>query len=220
MTRLPLSLLALSLMASVLACDPDSSVNTTAAPVEVNPPAEVAATVLDAILNGQTEIAADSTLLEQMPWMAMAEGASIQQAVDLLDEGRREVAINYWQGFAEGTDLPDLRIGPVAESEVGGHRFATVRVGSGQRLRLVLRMEDRWLVDVVASFGATLAERLRDAVDIIAANRGPDADRLAELIRRQRDSVTIAMDSSTLNDSSRQALTELGVAMDLLRGGG
>lgn len=207
---------SLLLIAVLGSCNADAGGETTVVTSETVAPVDVAATVVDAILSGNTEVAADWTLLDQMPWMAMAEGASIEQAVGLLEEGSRQVAINYWQGFSEGAGFPDLRVGQVEESEVGGHRFASVVVGSGQRLALVLRMEDRWLVDVIASFGSTLAERLHDAVDIVAANRGPDVDRLAALIAQQRDSVSAALRSASLNESARQALTELGAAIDLL----
>lgn len=217
MTGPRLSISALLVITLLVSCDADATVDTTVITSDLAPPADVATTVLDAVLSGQTEVAADWTLLDQMPWMAMAEGASIQQAVGLLDEGSRQVAINYWQGFAKGTGLPNLSAGPVEESEVGSHRFASVLVGTSRRLRLVLRLEDRWLVDVVASFGSTLAERLHDAIDIIAANRGPDADRLTEVISEQRDSVSVALENSSLNESARQALVELGAAIDLLR---
>jgi hypothetical protein len=214
----PTSLMGLCLMvlATAVSCDSAGVASSTSLATEMTPPAEVAATVLTAVLEGDSDVAADWTLLDQMPWVAMAEGASIQQAVALLEEGARLVAINYWQGFSEGTGLPDLEVGAVQESEVGTHSFASVIVGSGGRLRIVLRMEDRWLVDVVASFGSTLAERLRDAIDIIAANRGPDADRLKELISQQRDSISVALESSNLNESARQSLEELGAAIDVL----
>lgn len=212
--------------ALLIACDRGGLTVTTATTPDVTPPDQVAMIVMEAVLNGDTASAADSTVHEQMPWLAMAEGASIQQAADVLDAGARQVAINYWQGFSEGSGLPDLAVGRVSEANVGSHRFASITfdsgtfgagtVGSSKGLRLVLRLEDQWRVDVIASFGAALAERLRDALDIVAANRGSDAERLAELISNQRDSVAVASESSNLNDPSRQALEDLAEAIDLL----
>src|SRR5687768_17429549 len=100
MIRLPLTTLGVIFMVAVVSCDSDAVVDTTEIVTDAIPPVEVATTVLDAVLSGNTEVAADWTLLDQMPWMAMAEGASIQQAVGLLEEGSRQIAINYWQGFS------------------------------------------------------------------------------------------------------------------------
>ena len=208
--------MALGAAALLIACDRGGSTETTTATPDVAPPEQVVAVVVEAILAGDTALAADQTVQEQMPWLAMAEGASIQQAADVLDVGARQVAINYWQGFSEGSGLPDLAVGRVEEAEVGNHRFASVVLGSGNDLRIVLRLEDQWRVDVIASFGSALAERLRDALDIVAANRGADAERLTELISNQRDSVAIASENANLNDPSRQALEDLGDAIDLL----
>lgn len=216
MRRLTSISLAVMTAALLAACDRGGATETTAARPDVTPPDQVAMLVMEAALSGDTASAADWTVQEQMPWLAMAEGASIQQAADVLDAGARQVAINYWQGFSEGFGLPDLQVGLADEADVGGHRFASVNVGPGRGLRLVLRLEDQWRVDVIASFGSALAERLHDALDIVAANRGPDAERLTELISNQRDSVSIASDSANLNDLSREALEELADAIELL----
>lgn len=214
--------LSIAVTATLLvACGRGDLTETTTATADVTPPDQVAMLVMEGVRVGDPISAADWTVLEQMPWLAMAEGASIQQAAAVLDEGTRQVAINYWKGFSEGSGLPGLEIGGVDEADVGSYRFATVTfgpgIGSRNELRLVLRLEDQWRVDLIASFGAALAQRLRDALDIIAANRGPDAERLAELISNQRDSVLIASESDNLNQPSRQALEDLAGAIELLR---
>lgn len=210
---------AVYLLASTIlaACDPSAGgATTTASPESVSPPEDVATAVIDALAKGDAATPADRTVAEQMPWLAMAEGASLSQASDLVDTGSRQVAINFWQGFSEGGGLPELEVGQVEEFEVGSHRFASVVVGFGRRLRLVLRLEDQWRVDIVASFGSSLASRLRDALDVVAANSGPEADRLTEVITRQRDSVTVASDGVGLNDSALRGLDGLVEAIDLL----
>jgi hypothetical protein len=171
-----------------------------------------------AIAVGQSEVAADLTVQEQMPWLAMAEGASIAQAAGLSEGGSREVAVNYWQGFAGGALEAGLAVGEVEEIEVGDHRFAVIALQPDEDLTLILRLDDQWRVDVVASFGSSLATRLAEAVQVLAANRGPDADLLADLITEQRDSVEVAIGATRPGDAARSALEALATAVDRLEG--
>ncbi|MGH8927704.1 MAG: hypothetical protein ACRDWH_05100 [Acidimicrobiia bacterium] len=176
----------------------------------------VAAEVLDALAAGDAELAADMTVEEQMAWLAMAEGASLQDAAGLLDEGAREVAVNYWTGFTQSAAVPPVAIASVDETRLGDHLFAVVQLGGGGDLRLVLRSEPDWRVDVVASFGSTLAARLADAVQVVTANRGEGGDALRALMREQRDSVEMAALDPSLNDDAVEALVNLAEALDLL----
>ena len=109
----------------------------------------------------------------------------LQEAADLLDEGAESVAVNYWTGFtAIGGRCRRSRSPPSSRPTVGDHTFAVVSLGGTDDLRLVLRSEPEWKVDVVASFGSTLVARLADAVEVVAANSGDGADRLREVLGR------------------------------------
>jgi hypothetical protein len=174
----------------------------------------VATAVLDALAAGDAQTAAALTIEEQMVWLAMAEGASLQEAAGLLDGGAEAVAVNYWTGFTQLGEVPPVAISSIMETMIGDHTFAVVSLGGADALRLVLRSEPEWKLDVVASFGSTLAARLADAVEVVAANSGDGADRLRVVLRNQRDSVEMASADSGLNETARQALADLAESLE------
>ena len=116
-------------------------------------------------------------------WLAMAEGASLQEAADLLDEGAESVAVNYWTGFtqlgdgAAGCDLlhrrdhgrrPHLRGGqPRWHRSICGWSCGANRNGRSMSWR---RSARPW------------SARLADAVEVVAANSGDGAERLREVL--------------------------------------
>jgi hypothetical protein len=191
------------------ACSAAGQVTTTSPSEAARSPEAVATAVLDALAAGDARTAAANTIEEQMVWLAMAEGASLQEAATLLDDGAESVAVNYWTGFTEFGEVPPVAISSVVETTIGDHTFAVVSLGGADKLRLVLRREPDWKIDVVASFGSTLAARLADAVEVVAANSGEGADRLRLVLGNQRDSVEMASADSGLNDTAREALNAL-----------
>lgn len=170
--------------------------------------------VLDALTAGDAETVAANTIEEQMVWLAMAEGASLQEAADLLDDGAESVAINYWTGFTQSGAVPPVAISSIVETQTGDHTFAVVSLGGTDDLRLILRSDPEWKVDVVASFGSTLAVRLADAVEVVAANSGDGAERLRDVLFEQKDSVDMATADSGLNETARQALADLAESLE------
>ena len=112
--------------------------------------------------------------------------------------------------------MPPLAISSIVESRVGEHDFAVVHLGGTDDLRLVLRSEPAWKVDVVASFGSTLVARLADVVEVLSANSGSGADRLRQVLGDQKDSVDIASADQALGETARQALLDLAEALQKL----
>jgi hypothetical protein len=205
---------AASLMILLGACSSGGQVTTTLPAGAAQSSEAVATVVLDALTAGDAEIAAANTIEEQMVWLAMAEGASLQEAADLLNDGAGSVALNYWTGFTELGEIPPVAISSIVETRVGDHTFAVVSLGGTDDLRLILRSEPEWKVDVVASFGSTLAARLADAVEVVAANSGEGAERLREVLGDQRDSVDMATADAGLNEIARQALADLAESLE------
>jgi hypothetical protein len=196
------------------ACSSGGQVTTTT-PSGAEQSAEAVATaVLDALAAGDARTVAANTIEEQMVWLAMAEGASLQEAADLLDGGAQSVTVNYWTGFTQLGEVPPVAISSIMETSVGDDRFAVVSLGGADDLRFVLRSEPEWKVDVVASFGSTLAARLADAVEVVAANSGEGADRLRQVLGDQRNSVEMASADAGLNESARQALADLAESLE------
>ena len=198
------------------ACSSTGQTETTVPADPAKTPEAVATVVLDALAAGDEEVAAANTIQDQMVWLAMAEGASLQEAASLLEDGAESIALNYWTGFSQSAALPPLAIGSIVESTVGEHDFAIVSLGNTDDLRLVLRSDPEWKVDVVASFGSTLVARLADVVEVVAANSGDGADRLRQVLGDQKDSVDIASTDAALEETARQALLELAEALQNL----
>ena len=213
LTALVRQVVVVSLMGPVVACSSGGQSTTTVPPDTAESSEAVATLVLDALNDGDAEIAAANTTLEQMVWLAMAEGASLQEATNLLDEGAESVAVNYWTGFTQSGTVPPVAISSIVETQVGEHTFAVVSLGGTDDLRLVLRRDPEWKVDVIASFGSTLVARLADVVEVVAANSGAGAERLREMLVEQKDSVDMASADSGLEETARQALVDLAEAL-------
>jgi hypothetical protein len=205
---------AVGLVLLLSACSSAGQVTTTTPTGATQSPEAVATAVLDALIAGDAQTAAANTIEEQMVWLAMAEGASLQEAAGLLDAGAESVAVNYWTGFTQLGEVPPVAISSIMETTIGDHTFAVVSLGGTDALRLVLRSEPEWKIDVVASFGSTLAARLADAVEVVAANSGDGADRLRLVLGNQRDSVDMASADSGLNEMARQALADLAESLE------
>lgn len=205
---------AVSLVMLLGACSSGGQVTTTMPAGAAQSSEAVATMVLDALTAGDAETVAANTIEEQMVWLAMAEGASLQEAADLLDDGAESVAINYWTGFTQSGAVPPVAISSIVETQTGDHTFAVVSLGGTDDLRLVLRSDPEWKVDVVASFGSTLAVRLADAVELVAANSGDGAERLRDVLFEQKDSVDMATADSGLNETARQALADLAESLE------
>lgn len=205
---------AVSFLFLLSACSSGGQVTTTTPSGAARSPEAVATAVLDALIAGDAQTAAANTIEEQMVWLAMAEGASLQEAAGLLDDGADSVAVNYWTGFTQLGEVPPVTISSIMETTIGDHMFAIVSLGGTDDLRLVLRSEPDWKVDVVASFGSTLAARLADAVEVVAANSGDGADRLRFVLGNQKDSVDIASADTGLNETARQALADLAESLE------
>lgn len=207
---------AAALLILLAGCSSGGEASTTVPEGTPQSPEAVATLVLGALMAGDAELAAANTIEEQMVWLAMAEGASLQEASNLLEEGAKSVASNYWTGFTQLGDLPPVGIASITETRLGDHTFAVVTLGGEDDLRLVLRSEPPWKVDVVASFGSTLVARLADAVEVVGANSGDDAERLRQILVEQKDSVDMAGSDPGLNETARQALAELAESLEKL----
>lgn len=172
---------------------------------------EVAEAFLEALRVGDYGAGAALTFTDQLAWVVMAEGGSLTQAADLLDAGLEQVAVNYWQGFAETTQLTDIEVRGVEESEIRGARFAIVSLDG--RLRLILRNADGWRVDIIASFAPTLVNRLIEAAQVVEANPGDQATTMRGMLAEQRPSVEAASGQPGLPEATR---TDLLLLLEML----
>lgn len=116
---------------------------------------------------------------------SLAEGASFSDVAEALREGDAEVAANFWTGFAqETTDLLKGEI-EVVEGEAftqDGIDFQTVVVtpSSGKAREVIVRDSGGYRVDLFASFGAGLADKLAGQVERLLTTQTDDARLIME----------------------------------------
>lgn len=96
---------------------------------------------------------------------ALAEGASFAEVARALREGDEEIAANFWAGFAQGTgtflsgSTRATDDGTMTQGNIEFHRV-NVEPSDGETRTILLREDDGYRVDLFASFGAGLADKM------------------------------------------------------------
>jgi hypothetical protein len=200
----------------LLACSNAVSATSATTPTADVPPEEVADEVAAALDGGDPAIVASLTDLRPMPWVALAEGATVEEAAGIeAGENSLAVADNFWTGFLESAGLEGDEVADIEAFTEGSTDFARLELGSGS---IILNQSDAWRIDVIASFAAPLAERLLGAVEVIVANRSAEADVLREMLRGERDAVAVASADPSITTTARAAVEEVLAAIDSIDG--
>jgi hypothetical protein len=200
----------------LLACSNAVSATSATTPTADVPPEEVADEVAAALDGGDPAIVASLTDLRPMPWVALAEGATVEEAAGIeAGENSLAVADNFWTGFLESAGLEGDEVADIEAFTEGSTDFARLELGSGS---IILNQSDAWRIDVIASFAAPLAERLLGAVEVIVANRSAEADVLREMLRAERDAVAVASADPSITTTARAAVEEVLAAIDSIDG--
>ncbi len=207
---------AAAVMLMVLgACGGDEG--STPAPT-LGPGAETPVAAVDelVVLLKQPDFGAAASLIVpgQSALAALSEGATTSQVAGALESGDIEVASNFWSGFAQG--LGSLLDGEfVTESGVDevvdGVEFHIIELGpaSGDTRRIALRNIDGWRIDLFASFGGTLAERLTAPVELLLTSSQPEATQVLLGLRDVVPSLKLALAEPGLSAPAAQALASL-----------
>jgi hypothetical protein len=101
---------------------------------------------------------------------ALAEGATFGEVASSLSEGDTDVAANFWAGFAQGTasflagDVTAVEDGTVEQDGVTFHRVV-VTPPDGDSRTLLIREDDGYRIDLFASFGPGLADKMIGPVE-------------------------------------------------------
>jgi hypothetical protein len=182
--------------------------------LDLEDPVEVAVAFVGHMNGSRFSEAAALTELDQMALIALVEGAPAEQAAALLDGGAKQVASNYWSSFMESIapSLVRLDVGTTRRVDQDGVPFLLVEPAQPGQPRFVLRRATEWRVDVLASFGASIAPGLAEAAVVLEGRRGPEVDRLLALITEQRPSLMLALTTPGLPEpltDSLEALVEL-----------
>lgn len=117
---------------------------------------------------------------KQAALASLAEGATFGEVAEALRTGDEEVAANFWAGFAQGAG--NYLVGPLDLAEGGevsrdGATFQTVTVTpeSGGSRTVLVRDVDGHRIDLFASFGAGLADKMIPPVERLLGAQTPDA---------------------------------------------
>ena len=96
---------------------------------------------------------------------ALAEGATFGEVASSLSDGDQDVAANFWAGFAQGTasflagDVSSVEDGTIEQDGVSFHRVV-VTPADGESRTLLVREDDGYRIDIFASFGPGLADKM------------------------------------------------------------
>lgn len=119
---------------------------------------------------------------------ALAEGASFSEVATALRDGDAEIAANFWTGFAQETggflsgDI-ELVDGETLSQEGIDFHSVVVTPAGGPAREVIVRDEDGYRVDLFASFGAGLADRMSGQVERLLVTQTDDARLIMENLR-------------------------------------
>ena len=111
---------------------------------------------------------------------ALAEGATFGEVASSLSEGDTDVAANFWAGFAQGTasflagDVTAVEDGTVEQDGVSFHRVV-VTPPDGDSRTLLIREDDGYRIDLFASFGPGLADKMIGPVERLLTTQTGEA---------------------------------------------
>ncbi|MGH3650933.1 MAG: hypothetical protein ACRDU9_09525, partial [Acidimicrobiia bacterium] len=132
-------------------------------------------------------------------------------------EGDEEVAANFWAGFAQGTgnfltgSVTVADDGVVAQGDVEFHRI-TVDPPSGETRWVMVREVDGYRVDVFASFGSGLADKMMAPAERLLTTKTDDARLILARLQDIVPSLLAAAEQTrTPGDVSQQILALIEV---------
>jgi hypothetical protein len=175
--------LALALVVLVLAgcggddVEPDSTI----------PPGEGASSPLAAVeelveaINAPDFVEASRLAVPEHAALAsLAEGATFADVAGALRNGDQEIAANFWAGFAQGTanflagEVTVVDNGTLSKGDLEFHDIAVTPPSGGTRSILV-RDAEGYRIDLFASFGSGLADKMTDPVQRLLTAQTDDA---------------------------------------------
>lgn len=195
------------------ACSDEPPTETTV-PENLGPEATVR-TLLGDIQAGEFEKAAALTDTEQAGLLTLAEGADATDVVEALEDGGEAVAANFWSGFAQTLEPGDQPENwPIAVGEEvtqGDLVFVPIEVvpPDGEERIFYLRRDGTWKIDMMATFGPILAERLAPPVETLLSSANPNASTVLSLLVESVASLQVAAAHSELEPDTHQSLLAL-----------
>lgn len=198
-------------LAGLSACSSpgDAPASTSVAAVS---PTSVVETLVQALQAGDFDTAAAVTVDGHAALLTLAEGADTSEVASALADPESPVTANFWSGFAQTLSDPVSLDGVATEGEVveeGSRRFLRVALGSSDARSLVLTEDGGWKIDLLATFGPALADRLIAPVEGALSSADTDAATVLAALIGQADSLRFAAQDESLPETNYQSLLAL-----------
>ena len=166
-----------------------------------------------ALEGGNFESASSLAVPGQAALASLAEGATFVQVADALENADARVASNFWSGFAQGAG--DVLVESVSVKLLGtqsesGIEFYLVAVSNpGSERRMVTRDVDGHRIDLFASFGVSVAQRMLSPVELLLNSASEDATRILLELQSVVPSLLVAANDASLPPESVQSILQL-----------
>ena len=211
--RLEALLLVLVLLAACSGGGSESSTTVTAGPGGTTPVAAVEG-LIAAMAEPDFVEASRYAVAGHAALASLAEGASTEEVAEALRSGDRDVAANFWSGFAQGATGVLGEASSLVEDErltVDGETFDVVRMvtSTGSERAIVLQDSDGYRVDLFASFASGLASKMLEPVGRLLSNQTADARFVLSELKQVVPSLLVAAELADPGSETRQQVLSL-----------
>ena len=207
--------LAIGLLSLVAACSGNDPGTDTIIPESgAESPGAAVEGLRSTLAAGDFESAGSLAVPDQAALASLAEGASFGQVADAISDGDAEIAANFWSGFAQGVGevlTGDLAIEERGSVTEGGVEFFLVGVTpeSGTERLIITRDAEGQRIDLFASFGAGLAQRMISPVEILLGTSSEDSGVILGALREVVPSLLVASTDPNLSPEAVQGVLQL-----------
>lgn len=145
---------------------------------------------------------------------SLGEGASFGQVADAITDGDAEIAANFWSGFGQGVGEvlnSELAIEDRGSTTEGGVEFFLVGVtpAQGTERLIMTRDVDGQRIDLFASFGAGLAQRMISPVEILLGTSSADSAVILDALQDVVPSLLVSATDPSLSPDAVQGVLQL-----------
>ncbi|MGH8913167.1 MAG: hypothetical protein ACRDZM_01475 [Acidimicrobiia bacterium] len=193
--------------------DPDTTTTITLGQGAESPVAAIEE-LRSALIAGDFDKAGALSVPNQATLASLAEGATTGQVADALGGGDAAIAANFWGGFAQGAGevfIGDIAIEDLGTAEESGVEFFLVGVTppEGVERIIVTREVEGQRIDLFASFGAVLADRMSGPVELMLGASSEDSRATLAALQDVVPSLLLAARDESLSPESAQSILQL-----------
>lgn len=170
--------------------------------------------LVDALRSGEFGEASHLAIRGQSALAALAEGAGFAEVADALRNGDEEVAANFWAGFAQGAGsflTGSISTAEGSSIERDGVTFTTIEVvpDDGVARTVLVRDADGFRIDLLASFGGGLADKMIGPAERLLSTQTEDARLILSELQGNVSSLLVATGLPGTSAEVSQLLTSL-----------